>query len=146
MAKLADFGTVRLAPKLKQVSHVTTRNIVGTSVYMPPEYCMSGRVSAKTDTYAFGVCLFELLTGKPPADPVTRVMLVDELGKEFDAPERLLRPQHLDPRIEWDMEVARRLAAVGGRCVAKERDRCTVTEVLAELDALAGRTASASSS
>ena len=70
-------------------------------------------------------------------------MLLDELGKEFDDARRVLLPEHLDARGgKWDMEYACRLAAVGGRCVAKERDRCTVAEVLAELNSLGGRTAS----
>ena len=68
LAKVADFGTARYAPKLLKETHHSTRNVIGTTPYMPPEYMQMGQVSEKTDTYAFGVVLCELLTGLPPAD------------------------------------------------------------------------------
>jgi hypothetical protein len=36
---------------------------------MPKEYLYEGIVSTKTDAYAFGICLLELLTGKEPRTP-----------------------------------------------------------------------------
>ena len=33
---------------------------------------MAGHISEKTDTFAFGVVLLELLTGKPPYDECAR--------------------------------------------------------------------------
>ena len=48
----------------KAASHVKTQNIIGTPMFMPPEYITEGRVSDKTDTYAFGMCIFVILTGK----------------------------------------------------------------------------------
>ena len=63
---------------------------------MPPEYIQYGHVSAKTDTYAYGVVLLELLTGRPPYDSTVREPLVDELAAELNEPERLLA-SWLDP-------------------------------------------------
>ena len=65
-AKLADFGTVRLVPELAQQgskapTHHSTKHVVGTGPYMPPEYVQYGHVSAKTDTYAYGVVLLETM-------------------------------------------------------------------------------------
>ena len=94
----------RIAPKLLQASHVSTRNVAGTPVYMPPEYTQSGRVSAKTDTYAFGVVLLEMLTGQPPFHPQTRETLVNELAPALADPERLFAP-HLDGRAKVELRV-----------------------------------------
>jgi serine/threonine protein kinase len=80
VAKVADFGTARMAPQLAMnttacapgggggKTHHSTMMIVGTRPYMPMEYIQMGRVSEKTDTFAYGVVLLELLTGKPPHD------------------------------------------------------------------------------
>ena len=138
-AKLADFGTVRIAPTLTYDSHMLTRNIVGTGPYMPPEYALSGRVGAKTDTYAFGVVLAELMTSKPAADPQTRQLLVDELAPALENPKALLAP-FLDARAgAWDARRARQLAAVVYRCVEREHYRCVVADIVGEVDELAGR-------
>ncbi|XP_021856599.2 chitin elicitor receptor kinase 1-like isoform X2 [Spinacia oleracea] len=60
-AKVADFGLTKLA-EVGNAS-VPTR-LVGTFGYMPPEYAQFGDVSPKVDVFAFGVVLFELISGK----------------------------------------------------------------------------------
>ncbi|CAL5183947.1 unnamed protein product [Lathyrus oleraceus] len=60
--KVADFGLTKLTEYGS--SSLQTR-LVGTFGYMPPEYAQYGEVSPKVDVYAFGVVLFELISGKP---------------------------------------------------------------------------------
>ncbi|KAL5097424.1 hypothetical protein RYX36_001751 [Vicia faba] len=60
--KVADFGLTKLTEYGS--SSLQTR-LVGTFGYMPPEYAQYGEVSPKVDVYAFGVVLFELVSGKP---------------------------------------------------------------------------------
>ena len=67
VAKLADFGTIRILEVHWEESHHSTMQLVGTTPYMPYEYSQSGHVSAKTDAFAFGVVLLEMITGRPPA-------------------------------------------------------------------------------
>ncbi len=62
--KVADFGLARAveASNLTQ----TTGLLIGTVAYLAPEQVESGSVDARTDVYAAGVLLWELLTGTPP--------------------------------------------------------------------------------
>ncbi|XP_019103140.2 LOW QUALITY PROTEIN: chitin elicitor receptor kinase 1 [Beta vulgaris subsp. vulgaris] len=60
-AKVADFGLTKLA-EVGNASLPT--RLVGTFGYMPPEYAQFGDVSPKVDVFAFGVVLFELVSGK----------------------------------------------------------------------------------
>lgn len=49
--------------------------IEGTIGYLAPEYFMHGIVDEKTDIFAFGVLLLEIITGRPAVDS-TRQSLV----------------------------------------------------------------------
>uniref|UniRef100_A0A453Q840 non-specific serine/threonine protein kinase n=1 Tax=Aegilops tauschii subsp. strangulata TaxID=200361 RepID=A0A453Q840_AEGTS len=60
-AKVADFGLT----KLTEVGGASLQTrVVGTFGYMPPEYVRYGDISRKVDVYAFGVVLYELISGK----------------------------------------------------------------------------------
>ncbi|KAL4296796.1 hypothetical protein GQ457_12G020290 [Hibiscus cannabinus] len=61
---ISDFGLVKLLDHSPEVGAAVSR-IVGTFGYLSPEYVRDGRVTTKTDVYAFGVVLMELLTGQP---------------------------------------------------------------------------------
>lgn len=62
--KVVDFG---IAKKLAVEVHLTATNTtVGTPMYMAPEQIMGKPVDARTDIYAMGVVLYELLAGQVP--------------------------------------------------------------------------------
>ncbi|KAK6281073.1 hypothetical protein POUND7_014898 [Theobroma cacao] len=61
---VGDFGLVKLMEH--QDSHVTTA-VRGTIGYIAPEYLSTGQASDRTDVFAFGVLLLELMTGKGPS-------------------------------------------------------------------------------
>ena len=64
VAKLADFGTAREDTRISDETHASTRQIVGTSPYVPPEYLRRGQVSERTDAFALGVLIVELLVSE----------------------------------------------------------------------------------
>ncbi|QJY49554.1 Stk1 family PASTA domain-containing Ser/Thr kinase [Pseudonocardia broussonetiae] len=61
--KVADFGLV-VAAAQAGASHVGT--IMGTVAYLSPEQVATGSADARSDVYAAGILLYELLTGTPP--------------------------------------------------------------------------------
>ncbi|AEE33828.1 S-locus lectin protein kinase family protein [Arabidopsis thaliana] len=60
--KISDFGLARMFQGTQHQAN--TRRVVGTLGYMSPEYAWTGMFSEKSDIYAFGVLLLEIITGK----------------------------------------------------------------------------------
>ena len=151
VAKVADFGTARIMPQQQRgaaaaagaagAGHHSTKLVIGTTPYMPPEYLQLGRVSEKTDTYAFGVVLLELLTGKPPSAATAdgRALLAFQVAPMLRDPEALL-PALLDHQAgAWPKGGhAVTLARIAARCLEQHApDRCTIRAVLGEVVSLA---------
>ena len=67
-AKVVDFGIARLASPadLETMTTETGDKITGTPAYMSPEQCRGGTVDGRTDLYALGCILYEMLTGETP--------------------------------------------------------------------------------
>lgn len=61
--KIADFGLVRAVAEAKITS---TSVILGTAAYLSPEQVSTGDAGPRSDVYAVGVLLYELLTGTTP--------------------------------------------------------------------------------
>ena len=72
--KILDFGLARFH---EEASNLTAGLVVGTPNYMAPEQIQGVAIDQRTDLYACGVMLFELLTGKRPfsaPDPLALCM------------------------------------------------------------------------
>ncbi|MDX1771800.1 MAG: Stk1 family PASTA domain-containing Ser/Thr kinase, partial [Planococcaceae bacterium] len=61
--KITDFG---IAMALSATSFTQTNSVLGTVHYLSPEQARGGTATKKSDIYALGIVLFELLTGKLP--------------------------------------------------------------------------------
>jgi serine/threonine-protein kinase len=131
--KLSDFGAAKIVgqvgPELTQEG--TT---VGTPHYMSPEHARGLPVDRRTDLYALGCVLYEMVAGKPPFEGQTAL---DVLSQHIGAPP----PQPISPHGP----VPHALARVIRRGMAKnpgERHQ-TAAEMIADLQQAAaslGRT------
>jgi eukaryotic-like serine/threonine-protein kinase len=73
-AVLLDFGVAKLHGAHKGRS--TEARIVGTPRYLTPEQIVGGAVDGRTDVYALGLVLFEMIAGRGPFDADTPIDLM----------------------------------------------------------------------
>jgi hypothetical protein len=68
--KIIDFGVARALDAAGGTMATGSAQIVGTLQYMSPEQCAPGPegIDTRSDVYALGVVLYELLAGRPPYD------------------------------------------------------------------------------
>ena len=59
--KLSDFGLARPIS-----ANTETESVIGTAAYLSPELVTRGATDARSDVYAMGILLFELVTGRQP--------------------------------------------------------------------------------
>jgi len=77
-AKVSDFGIAHLA-SMTQLTR--TGEVLGTPRYIAPEQ-VAGKVDARTDVYALGLVLYELVTGAPAFDGETSFQIVRKQLRE----------------------------------------------------------------
>lgn len=65
VVKVADFGLAKAVAETGTTS-VTSGVLLGTVAYLAPEQIERGSADARSDVYAAGIVLYEMLTGRPP--------------------------------------------------------------------------------
>ena len=105
--KVLDFGMSKLttAESLTQAGYT-----LGTPEYMAPEQCIGANVVAQTDIYAFGVLMYEALTGELPITAPSRRELLDLHQRQIPVPMRQRRP---------DLDLPEALDQVVMKCLKK---------------------------
>jgi serine/threonine protein kinase/formylglycine-generating enzyme required for sulfatase activity len=94
---LADFGIVKLRDDDQQLTNPGL--VIGTATYMAPEQASGRPVDARTDLYATGVLLYEMVTGQVPFEADTPMALLTKHAYEPPPPPRSIIPS-LSPEIE----------------------------------------------
>ncbi|WP_225848389.1 Stk1 family PASTA domain-containing Ser/Thr kinase [Streptomyces sp. HPF1205] len=94
--KVADFGLVRA---VDTQTGATTGTVLGTVSYLAPEQIANGAVDQRTDVYACGVVLYEMLTGvKPHTGDTPMQVILRHLGEDVPAPSAAV--PGLSPRLD----------------------------------------------
>ncbi|KAK9052756.1 hypothetical protein SSX86_029386 [Deinandra increscens subsp. villosa] len=111
--KISDFGLAKWLPD--QWSNLSVSQFEGTFGYIAPEIFMNGLIDEKTDVYAFGVLLLEIITGRPALDESQKslVMWARPLitSKKFE--------ELLDPQLSGscDLEQLNCIVSVASLCI-----------------------------
>ena len=109
-AKLTDFG-IAYVPS----SSGTQTDVLGSPKYMSPEQVMGEVLDGRSDIFALGVVLYEMLTGKTPFERASDTSVYTLMQRIVASPHE--RPSEVDPRIPrgFDVVLARALAKDPGR-------------------------------
>jgi serine/threonine-protein kinase len=99
-ALIADFGIALAASKAGETRMTQTGMSLGTPHYMSPEQAMGEReITARSDVYALGCVLYEMLTGEPPFTGATAQAIVARVVTE--SPRPMLPQRHtIPPHVE----------------------------------------------
>jgi serine/threonine protein kinase len=89
--KLMDFGIARLRDTGSSTQLTRSGLIMGTPAYMAPEQAEGTEVSEKTDIYALGIVLYEMLSGTVPFKASTPAAVLVKQIQESPIPLRKLR-------------------------------------------------------
>ncbi|MCX6565158.1 MAG: protein kinase [Candidatus Aminicenantes bacterium] len=107
--RVADFG---LAQTIEVSSKNVPGRIVGTPAYLSPEQARGEEADARSDIYALGVIMYEILTGRKPftADTIAGYL------------EKHLHEKPKSPKT-WNPGLSHRLEMTILRCLEKDPDK-----------------------
>jgi serine/threonine protein kinase/predicted ATPase len=155
--KLLDFGLARLKPEVSSMPTATGSDmglLVGTIGYMAPEQANGQLAGPEADIFAFGVTLYELLTGRHPFRSASQLATLHAILWDTPEPPSLINPdvpRHVeqlvlemlqkDPRLRpGAADVMYRLALAHDASIAVSLSRMSVTIPRPSADApLVGR-------
>ena len=97
-AKVMDFGIARAIGEASTSVNALS-GVMGTALYLSPEQARGEAVDARSDIYATGCVMYELLTGRPPFTGESAVSLAYQHVNEMPKP-----PSHLDSSITTTLD------------------------------------------
>ncbi|KAH6770474.1 Protein kinase superfamily protein [Perilla frutescens var. hirtella] len=133
-AKLSDFG-LAILDGTQNKSHIKPSGTLG---YVAPEYLLDGKLTDKSDVYAFGVVLLELLLGRKPMERPAPAQCQSTVVSWAmpQLTDRTKLPNIVDPviRNSMDMNHLYQVAAVALLCIQPEPSyRPLIADILLSL-------------
>ncbi|KAL9659879.1 hypothetical protein QQ045_024689 [Rhodiola kirilowii] len=133
-AKLTGFDT---AVKANEAQYADSIQMSATPGYVAPEYLLDGKQTEKSDVYAFGVILLELLFGRKSVEELSPGLSQSIVAWAIpQLTDRSKLPNIVDPVIKDTMDLKHlyQVAAVAVLCVQQEPSyRPLITDVLHSL-------------
>jgi len=115
--KVIDFGVAKSTDADLALTTMRTDvgQLIGTLQYMSPEQFdgQSDEVDVRSDVYALGVVLYELLAGRPPYD-IRRKAVIEAA--------RVVKEEDPTPLSSLNRTLQRDVGVIAGKCLAKEPD------------------------
>jgi serine/threonine-protein kinase len=99
--KVADFGLARAA---SSAGTATTGMLIGTVAYLSPELVLHGVADARSDVYAVGIVLFEMITGRQPFTGEVPIQVAyQHVHSDVPAPSTVCEgvPAEVDDLVLW---------------------------------------------
>ncbi len=123
VVKVLDFGLAKLTQAEEGAREDATTldaraklsdpgTVAGTPAYMSPEQASGGKVDARSDVFAFGAVLYEMVTGRRPFGGGSTAEMLASLLKEQPKP-----PSEIVPDVPKELE------RIILRCLRKEPER-----------------------
>jgi serine/threonine protein kinase len=131
--KVIDFG---LAKSAQTLGRTQPHMVLGKFFYMAPEIARHMPADRRSDLYAAGICLWELLAGKNPFDDIKPHDILRAAATPEIPPIRSLRPE-LPPALELTLQKALAVDP-SERFSSAEEMRGRLTATMLELDPSAG--------
>jgi serine/threonine-protein kinase len=129
-AKLLDFGIARLEKRDQENSLTQTGHLIGTVPYMAPERLRNEAVDGRSDIFATGVVLFQLMAGQLPFSGADNVLM----QKIMNEPHPRLSSIRQDLPASLELILDRALAkSLDDRYPTAEEMAADLTAVIAEL-------------